>query len=359
MFYISGTHAQAVNDRLAFKLSAGGYTQDPYARPDRPDSVRSQRRVLEDDAVSQLREPGHTQPKFDMRVDYDLPDGKKWSFSGGVAGTDGIMHTGIGPFDIDSGSVMGYGKANFSNKGFKAAFFTNILNGDATNLLTVDATTSKPVAFDFATKTFDFEASDVKTFQGKHVVTYGGNLRFNGFDLSLAPDAQNRTEGGGYAQDEIFLSDHYRLVAGARVDRFDYLDNFVFSPRVSFMLKPTADHTVRLSYNRAYRSPSVINNFLERHDRRAAQPRAVHADLCRRRLSVAGAVGWQSGPERDVRGRVRGRAIPASRCTAGRSSRRRSTSTAPTTTSSSPKTPASGTPRRIRRPVSRRRSSRR
>jgi iron complex outermembrane receptor protein len=33
MFYISGTHAQAVNDRLAFKISAGGYTQDPYARP--------------------------------------------------------------------------------------------------------------------------------------------------------------------------------------------------------------------------------------------------------------------------------------------------------------------------------------
>ena len=29
MFYISGTHAQAVNDRVAFKISAGGYTQDP------------------------------------------------------------------------------------------------------------------------------------------------------------------------------------------------------------------------------------------------------------------------------------------------------------------------------------------
>ena len=30
----------------------------------------------------------------------------------------------------------------------------------------------------------------------------------------------------------------FRLVAGARVDRFDYLDNFVFSPRVTFMVKP-------------------------------------------------------------------------------------------------------------------------
>jgi iron complex outermembrane receptor protein len=33
VFYVSGTHAQAVNDRWAFKLSAGVYTQDPLTRP--------------------------------------------------------------------------------------------------------------------------------------------------------------------------------------------------------------------------------------------------------------------------------------------------------------------------------------
>jgi outer membrane receptor protein involved in Fe transport len=264
MFYISGTHAQAVNDRVAFKLSAGGYTQDPYARPtgqipcDRPEVCK----------VTTAQFPGYsnqgsTQPKFDGRVDYDSPDGKKWSFSGGVAGTDGIMHTGIGPFDINRGSVMGYGKVNFTNKGFRAGFFTNVLNGDAANLLTVDAATGKPVLFGFGTNTYDFEASNVQTFATKHVVTYGGNLRFNRFDLSLAPEGDNRTEGGGYLQDEIFLSDHFRLVAGARVDRFDYLDDFVFSPRVSFMIKPQGDQSIRVSYNRAYRSPSVINNFLK------------------------------------------------------------------------------------------------
>ena len=45
LFYISGTHAQAVNDRVAFKISAGGYTQDPYGASDRHDSVRSARSV--------------------------------------------------------------------------------------------------------------------------------------------------------------------------------------------------------------------------------------------------------------------------------------------------------------------------
>src|SRR5262249_32733452 len=168
----------------------------------------------------------------------------------------------IGPFDIDSGSVMGYAKVNFSNKGFRAAFFTNILSGDATNLLTVDPT-FKPIVFNFTTNTYDVEASNVQTFQQKHVVTYGGKLRFNRFDLSLAPDGDNRTEGGAYVQDEIFLSKLFGLVAGARVDRFDYVDNVVFSPRVAFLVKPDDKQTFRVSYNRAYRSPSVINNFLQ------------------------------------------------------------------------------------------------
>jgi outer membrane receptor protein involved in Fe transport len=263
MFYISGTHAQAVNDRVAFKISAGGYTQDPYGRPsgtipcDRPEVC-----TVKTNTYPAFSNQGTTQPKFDGRVDYDYPDGKKLMISGGVAGTDGIMHTGIGPFGINSGSVMGYGKLNFSNKGVRAGFFTNILSGDAANLLSVDPA-GKPIGFDFLTKTFDFEASNVQAFKDKHVLTYGGNLRFNTFDLSIAPQAENRTEGGGYVQDEIFFSRMVRLIAGARVDRFDYLDDFVFSPRVTFMVKPEDNHTLRLSYNRAYRSPSVINNFLD------------------------------------------------------------------------------------------------
>jgi outer membrane receptor protein involved in Fe transport len=261
LFYISGTHAQAVNDRVAFKLSAGGYTQDPYGRPtgtipcDRPEVCIATRKDY-----PAYANQGTTQPKFDARVDYDYPDGRKLTFSGGVAGTDGIMHTGIGPFDINKGTVMGYAKVNFTRKGFKAGFFTNILDGDAANLLTTD-TAGRPIGFTFLTKTFDFEASNVQV-KDKHVVTYGGNLRFNTFDMSLAPDAQNRTEGGGYIQDEIFLSKMFRLVAGARVDRFDYLDTAVFSPRVTFLMKPQDSQTFRVSYNRAYRSPSVINNFL-------------------------------------------------------------------------------------------------
>jgi iron complex outermembrane receptor protein len=256
VWYVSGTHAQAVNDRWAYKLSAGAYSQDPLSRPTGtiPGSPGTQ--------YPAFANSGTTQPKFDARVDYDYEDGRKLSFSGGVAGTEGIMHSGIGPFDIQSGTVMGYAKVNYSQRALRVGFFTNILNGDASNQLTRDIT-GQPIAFDFETNTFDFEISNVSTIASRHVLSYGGNFRQNNFTLSIAPQADDRTEFGIYGQDEIFLSDHFRWVVGARVDRFDFLDDFVFSPRTTFMIKPQADQAIRVSYNRAYRSPSVINNWLD------------------------------------------------------------------------------------------------
>jgi outer membrane receptor protein involved in Fe transport len=263
LWYLSGTYADAPNERWSYKVSGGGYSQDALARPT-GDIACNISSVCTGATGTGVYPPfanqGTTQPKFDARVDYDYQDGRQLSFSGGVAGTDGIMHSGIGPFDINSGSVMSYAKASFSRKALRAAFYTNILSGDADQLLTLGLN-GAPITFQFDTATIDFDLSNVHTF-GKHVVNYGGNLRFNSNDLSIAPDADNRTEFGIYGQDEIFLSDHFRLVAGGRLDRFDFIDDFVFSPRVAFLVKPDANQTFRVSYNKAYRSPSVINNFI-------------------------------------------------------------------------------------------------
>ena len=37
----------------------------------------------------------------------------------------------------------------------------------------------------------------------------------------------------------------------------------MFSPRVALIFKPVPDHAIRVSYNKAFRSPSLINNFLD------------------------------------------------------------------------------------------------
>jgi outer membrane receptor protein involved in Fe transport len=257
LYYVNGSHAQAINDRWAYRVSAGGLRQDPFPRPTGviPGSPTFQ-------AYPPYANEGTKQPKVDARFDYDFPDKTTtMSFAGGFSGTSGIMHSGIGPFSIDPGTTMSYGKFNFAKSALHVQAFLNVLDGDATNLLTVGPTGS-PIPFKFTTKTFDIEAGDSLVTGTKNVVTYGGNLRINRFALTIAPGEDHRTEGGGYVQDEYVANKYVRLVAGARVDKFSSIDNAVFSPRVAFIMRPHADHTFRISYNRAFRAPSMVNNNL-------------------------------------------------------------------------------------------------
>jgi iron complex outermembrane receptor protein len=258
MFGINGTHARAINDRWAYKISAGGYTSDAFARPVGVipgNNFGTQYPTFTND--------GTTQPKFDTRVDYDAPGGTyRLTFAGGYAGTSGIIHTGIGPFDMDNNVGVGYGTMRYSRGALRFNVFTNILNGDAAALLAV-GTDGRPILFDFHTKTFDVELGNANTVGTRQVISYGGNVRFNQFDLSIAPRGDNRTEFGVYAQDEIFLHEKLRFNIGARVDKFDVIDDPVFSPRIAVIIKPKPDHALRVSYNKAFRSPSLINNFLE------------------------------------------------------------------------------------------------
>jgi outer membrane receptor protein involved in Fe transport len=256
LFYVNGTHAQAVNDKWSYKLSAGYFSQDPLPRPTGtiPNSFNT--------PYPPYTNTGTSQPKFDARVDYELANSGKLVFSGGVAGTEGIIHSGIGPFDVNSGSRLTYFSGRYQKGGRHVGFFTNILNGDAVNFLSRDITGALlPLSFD--TTTFDVDASDLHTFGTRHVVSYGGNFRHNAFDISIAPNGENRNEGGAYVQDEIFLADRFRWVVGGRLDKFSSIDNAVFSPRTTLMYKPSLNQTVRLSFNRAFRAPSFINNNLD------------------------------------------------------------------------------------------------
>jgi len=258
LFYVNGAHAEAVNDRWSFKVGAGYFTQDPLPRPTGilPNIFRT--------PYPSFTNEGTKQPKFDGRVDYDIAgNGGTVTVEGGVAGTQGLIHTGVGPFNISSDSRLGYFMTRYQKGGRRVAFFTNLLDGNASNLLAF-LPTGKPLPLDFNTKTFDVEANDVTAIGTAHVLSYGGNFRHNTFDISLAPapGEDTRNEGGAYLQDEIFLGKYVRWVVGGRVDKFSSIGDAVFSPRTTFMIKPAADHTFRVSFNRAFRAPSFINNHI-------------------------------------------------------------------------------------------------
>lgn len=274
MYGANATYADAPNSIWSYRVSAGYFNSSAFPRPTGRIPLISDPRVpnatvgggtYPADAAgatgTAFQNAGTSQPKFDARVDQEIARGRV-TYAGGVAGSEGIIHTGIGPFDIQPGSYQGYGKVNYTKQGLRVNFFTNFTNAEAPNLLLPDPTTGRPLQLNFSTQTYDFEVGDSRVVARRHALTYGGNVRRNNFDITIAPAAENRTELGAYIQDEIF-ADRFRFTLGGRVDKFGNLSDPVFSPRLTATYKPLEDQAIRVSFNRAFRSPSVINNFLD------------------------------------------------------------------------------------------------
>lgn len=256
LFSISALHAQATSDRFAYKVSASMMTQEPFLRP------------IGTVPGTQTPYPafdnrGTLQPKLDARADYDLADGRqKIVLAGGISGTEGIIHTGLGPLDIQRGTTFKYGRMTYTRDRLRLQLFVNALDGRAPALLQ-RGLDGRPLDFRFENQAYDAEFSNLHLWRARHVLSYGGNYRHNNFDLSFAPRAARRDEGGAYIQDEIVLSDHFRWIVGGRIDRVDVLKKPVLSPRTTLLIKPRPSQTFRLSFNRAFRAPSFVNSFFE------------------------------------------------------------------------------------------------
>jgi iron complex outermembrane receptor protein len=101
------------------------------------------------------------------------------------------------------------------------------------------------------------------------------------FDVILGADAQRtdaRTNGtingrnedddtidefGAFIHTETQLSDNLQFVAAFRADDHSRLEDPVFSPRAALLFEPKENQAFRVSYNRAFATPSSLNLFLD------------------------------------------------------------------------------------------------
>jgi outer membrane receptor protein involved in Fe transport len=239
--------------RYGYRLATGYFAQDAFERPAGliPGTVTS---------YPEFANEGTRQPKVDLRFDYDVTPADTLTMSGGYAGTDGLVHSGIGPFALERRSSLMYLKTDWTRRGWRASAFANILDADSTNLLAVGAD-GRPVSFAFRTNTWNADVANTTVVHNRHVLGYGATARRNDFDLSIAPGSTPRNEYGAFLQDEVLLG-NARFVLGVRWDDIDPVGSVV-SPRVAFLYSPAPHHTLRLSFNRAYRAPSAINADLD------------------------------------------------------------------------------------------------
>ena len=233
-------HARASAETIAwsFKISAGGYTQDRACAADRTDSLRHPEVCTSRRPTIRLRQHRHDAAEVRRARGLRLPGrpeavvlGRRCRHRRHHAHRHRpVRHQQRLGDGLRQGELHAQGAS-------RPASSPTSSTATPISLLTRRPERQADHSSIFDTKTFDFDASNVQTFAKRHVLTYGGNLRFNGFDLSLAPDADNRTEVRRLRPGRDLPDRESRLVAGGRVDRFDFLDDFVFSPRVAFALQ--------------------------------------------------------------------------------------------------------------------------
>ena len=112
--------------------------------------------------------------------------------------------------------------------------------------------------------------------QLQHEISLGSRERFlYGFDYIYTEprteatingrneDDDDISEKGGYIHSVTQLSNMFELTAAARVDKHSRLEDPVFSPRLALVYKPVENQNLRVTYNRAFSTPSTLNLFLD------------------------------------------------------------------------------------------------
>jgi iron complex outermembrane receptor protein len=270
IYLASLRHARRLSDKAAFKISGQYYRgrdwQDYYGFSGLPKQITRFR--ITADGISQVGGPVANTPSFDVekiageaRFDLRLNSETSLIFNAGYNRGDQIELTGIGPAQAGGWAYL-YGQARFNYKNLFLQGFVNASDAGNTYILNTGQLIE--------------DNSKVYVGQAQHSVTLAKRQRFTyGLDAILTrPDTKGsingRNEGkdninefGVYLQSETKVLPKLDLVAAARIDDHNHIEDPVFSPRAALVFKPAANHTLRATYNRAFSTPSTNNLFLD------------------------------------------------------------------------------------------------
>ena len=271
-------HASSVNDRIGFKVS-GEYTKAREWAYDDPAEV-SPRSDDNDRLIGEVR--------IDLRPTDDL----SIIGSAGYSRINAIQMTGQGAAQATDWSTRFF-QARTQYKGWFAQIFHNRNDAGETKLLR----TNQPIV----------DTSALTVMQLQHNFGIGARQQFTyGADVLLTrPNTGGTTHGvneandhlnefGFYVQSETRLNDQFSLMLAGRIDEHSRIESPVFSPRAALVFKPSNENTLRLTYNRAFSTPSSLNFFLDL--KAASDPYGLGANF--------GALGL--GPNRTIDLRTQG-----------------------------------------------------
>lgn len=210
----------------------------------------------------------------EARADWRVTPDLRTVFSVGTTNASGIELTGLGAAQIEDWRYTYYqARANYGR--LFGQVYLNTSDAGNTYLLRNGA----PIV----------DRSRLLVGQLQHGLALGARQTFTyGADyLRTMPDTEGTINGkyededetreiGAYLQSQSALSRYFDVVLAGRVDFHSELPDPIFSPRAALVFKPLENQAFRFTFNRAFSTPTSLNQFL---DLGSAMPDASAAAL--------------------------------------------------------------------------------
>lgn len=265
-------HAGTFNNRVGYKV-VGYYSQgnDFELDPNDPDdaaiiaSIADNIVTHEGEVVEPLGEriSDFYDAHLNAELSYRLRPGVTLTASGGYSQAKQTLFSVSGEIQSD-GFPTAFGQLRLrANDLFAQAYWNGSFNEDRA-FSYVDG----QLAFNKSSEIGVQSQYNLQLAEGRQRLIFGLDSRFHKSDTDGRLHGRNENDDnfaqvGVYAQSETALSPQLDLILASRVDYHGATEETHLSPRASLVFKPSDDHSVRLSYNRAFSSAESASYYLD------------------------------------------------------------------------------------------------
>jgi iron complex outermembrane receptor protein len=271
IYRFSGRYAYVFNSNVAFKLSGDYLSSTEWRTRDaaEPANLNTAHPELElpagrCNAQTGCRDFDLTryggEARLDIRPNGDS-DTEIVSVFGLTNAENTIEYTGIGGAQA-RGWKYSTAQVRFRHKRFFAQGFGNFSNSGETFLLR----DGQPIIDKSRVWSGQFQHGI--NLGSRETILYGADYFHTDARTENTINGRNEDDDtikeiGGYVHSVTNLTGKVDLVAALRVDKHSRLEDAVWSPRAGLVFRPTEDHNFRVTFNRAFSTPSNNNLFLD------------------------------------------------------------------------------------------------
>ena len=266
VFRIGFRHATRLSPKLGFKVSGEYLAGDDWRYADRGDTLRPNAagtgKSRCTSTVVGCRDFDIRRWGGEARVDFKPDANTEWITSYGRTEAGSLIElTGIGAGQARDWRYQ-HLQTRFRHKEFFAQVFGNFSNAGTTFLLR----DGNPIRDN--SRVYVAQAQHGFALGRKQTFIYGVDYVYTDARTDGTINGSNENDDtikeiGAYLHSVTRLSPKFDIVSALRADKHSALESAVWSPRLALVFRADESNNLRLTYNRAFSTPSSNNLFLD------------------------------------------------------------------------------------------------